>query len=587
MLNYNAGADQTGTPATPGSVATPSPQYKIMERDRTLPNLLLQGVDAIRDASRNPLGQAINYPGPEAAAARNTQSHGFVVQHEAETAKGFGVRLELLRFYSFYWRACNNLGAMPFTKPISWSKETPQEVQDWENNIETTQAMTGAAGRDLRSFARDSCSNVAGMGLGALFANLLDGADRPYIQFVPGSSILDVISRTSGTASRPMRIKLKICGRAPGAPGLVDARGIPWSSTQFDRLMVIYDGDPAAAGSGDDAFAGYEIYDQEEPGKPNSPWKTKPTEALTPMRPQRAIPMVPLAAGYDGPWFSRPMLRQIAQAERVWINMRSDLDYILKTSCVPMWDWAGATEEDEQKHGVISPSNVWRSENPAAHLRPAEFAGTSMQVAASEIENLLREIEAGSMAPFLNRPTGNETATGKAIDSAQALVVAQACAISWADSFSQAIQFAAIYAKVPDKVIQGIYVTFHHDFGISINDIQLATLITQAYIAGKVEPERWFIEMKRLGGFSDDLDPAAAAKWVLDAEKQSMDQLMGRQAALLSAHAAGAAGQPPPGGAGKGGKPPVVEGLPPNANPKQPVPGGGRAQSENAGGAGS
>lgn len=529
------------------AVREPTPAYKAMQVERRFPHLLAQGLGAIREASAatSPASQLSWWQRvwSQHTAADPQGQMGFIVQHPSETPEGFRTRIELAQFEDIYWGGCRNIAYMPFVQAVTYTKETPQEVRDWDSNIESDISLAGIAGRDLRSFARWACTNVTGFGLGGLLANMIEGAERPYLQYLPGSAILETRFRRPrhpgrSKGNRLSRVRILTHAARPGsAERGVDARGEPWFTETYERVMVLYDGDPLATDGSDAFYSGFELYDLEDPADPRSPWRTKPTEKLTPLRPQPAIPLAELYTGYEGAWFNRPVLRHLAQAERVWINCRNDLDSIVKTASVPLWDWAGASEDDERRHGVISAGNIFRATNPSAHLRPAEFTGGSMKVASDELAALERRMQAMALGPMVTRPTGGETATARAIDEARANTQAEAHALGWADSFSQALQFMAIYRRLPDEVVRQVGVDFHHDFGIRTREIKFAEMLTEAMLAEKLDPLRWGIEMKRIGAFGEDMVPQDEADWVKKNQTVALESLIGLQAAKGTAPA--------------------------------------------------
>ena len=134
---------------------------------------------------------------------------------------------------------------------------------------------------------------------------------------------------------------------------------------------------------------------------------------------------------------------------------------------------------------------------------------------------------------------GNETATGKAIDTAEQLSEMQEMVVALEDALEQALILAAELANIDTSDKDKFSIDVFKDFGISMGDMASLDALLKLRTAGEISREAIIAEFKRRDVLSSGYDPAAD-KELIDEEGPSL----GAMRAIADA-AARAKGQQP------------------------------------------
>ena len=462
-------AYQTTTNQSETDVASPSPEWKEMEVYRELPRDLRAGTIGLQRQSGKHLWQA-----------------------PRERDKDFARRLKALQFEPFYWSSAELIGGQPFTQMIGFSDDTPPEIKEWNKDIDGT-------GRDLRSFARTACIGSVGYGIQFLWPKWDDEKQRPYLWLIPEDAVLDPYEE-----GQPVRVLMVEEERDPDKP---------WLRVSVEQVWIFYDGDPTAGA--EERYARWEVYEHKERTNPKSEWKETPEEGLGGFfKPLDRMPLVPLFTGSNSPennlpWMVLPPLHPLAVANRVWMNKRSDLDFGLWMANVPQKTISGISEDEVKKIDTVSYKGVWWSSNPQTKFAYLEHSGASFEVSRLDMNELERRMEVLGLMPNVSRADASQavTATGEMRDMSRAITTSQAWALGWQDSFETALRMMALYRRFYD----GFTLEFHTSFGPKERDLERLRIVQQDYVNGDLEPEFYYPEAKRLGGYTEAFNADAAA----------------------------------------------------------------------------
>ena len=171
----------------------------------------------------------------------------------------------------------------------------------------------------------------------------------------------------------------------------------------------------------------------------------------------------------------------------------------------------GAGMRDEEVKGKdgkmeLGANRMIIAGDPDASMQFVEHTGAAIEAGRTDLEDLKADMAALGMELLVRRP-GNETATARAIDTAEVNSVLQAMAIETQGALSQAIGIALKWvSKEPPK--DGNLVIMNTDFGLTMQGQEELDALVKARLAGDLSRETFWAELKRRGILRDDFDEA-------------------------------------------------------------------------------
>lgn len=219
-----------------------------------------------------------------------------------------------------------------------------------------------------------------------------------------------------------------------------------------------------------------------------------------------AIPVVPLFIGHRlGALRVRPPLLDLAHMQIELYQALSRQDEILTFAASPMLTANGLAPPSDGGQIAVGPKSI-------LYAPPGDGANASWDYIAPDAANLAQirahvasvtaDMRRLGMQPMMER-TGNATATGRAIDAAQAHSAVQAWALCLKDALEQAFVLTA-QALDLDATVECIV---HTDFGaLPYADAPLAAL-DQARARGDIARTTYWDALKRFCVLPADFDP--------------------------------------------------------------------------------
>ena len=171
------------------------------------------------------------------------------------------------------------------------------------------------------------------------------------------------------------------------------------------------------------------------------------------------IPIITFYANREGFVLSKPPLEDLAFMNiRHW-QSSSDQINVLTVARFPMLAVAGATDQGGSTMR-IGPRQLLATKDPNGRFYYVEHTGKSIASGWEELQRLEDNMEAYG-STFLKKQPGNETATGRALDSAESVTPLQDMVNRFIDSVHNALRVHASWLALPE----GGTVTILNDFG--------------------------------------------------------------------------------------------------------------------------
>jgi len=212
------------------------------------------------------------------------------------------------------------------------------------------------------------------------------------------------------------------------------------------------------------------------------------------------IPIITFYSQRTGFMVAKPPLEDLAFLNiRHWQSM-SDQINILTVSRFPMLAVAGATDQSGTTMR-IGPRQLLATKDPNGHFYYVTHDGKSIDEGWKELENLEKAMEAYG-STFLKKMPGNETATGRALDSAESTTPLQDMVNRFIDSVNNALRIHAFWLGQDD----GGTVTILNDFGPEEADKMGIDLLKSLRKDKDISRKAAVKEAMRLGVLSDEYD---------------------------------------------------------------------------------
>ena len=209
-----------------------------------------------------------------------------------------------------------------------------------------------------------------------------------------------------------------------------------------------------------------------------------------------------------------------------YVNVRhwqsaSDQDTSLSAARFPQMAVSGAVEEDKFE---IGPWKFLSTENTNGKFYYVEHKGTALKAGADDLKQM--EDWMGSYgSEFLRQKSGNQTATARALDSAESTSKLQAWALHFEDRLETVLSFMMAWISSGNN-FEGGTLSLVTDFaGMEAEEGSLETL-SQARDRKDISKSAWINEMKRRDIMEEDFDVEADAELIKD-EMETLIELGG------------------------------------------------------------
>ena len=211
------------------------------------------------------------------------------------------------------------------------------------------------------------------------------------------------------------------------------------------------------------------------------------------------IPFVTFYSDRCGFMRGKPPLEDLVELNITHWQSTSDQRACLTVARFPILFQTGGTDDDGPT--TIGPRRMLFDSNPATRFGYVEHTGAALKVGQDDLDKLEMQM-AGYGAEFLKKRPGDETATARALDSAEASSPLQDVTRRFADALTQALAMTALWMKQET----GGVATLVTDFGPEeVSDAELNTL-KETRKSRDLSLQTYLEELQRRGLLPEELD---------------------------------------------------------------------------------
>lgn len=230
------------------------------------------------------------------------------------------------------------------------------------------------------------------------------------------------------------------------------------------------------------------------------------------------IPFVDFYTDKTGLGEGKPPLEDLAFINIEHWQSGSDQRNILTVTRFPMLAVSGASASESDKPVVIGP-NKWLSvADPTGRIYYVEHAGAAIQAGERDLSTLEDQM-ASYGGEFLRTRPGAASATGRVLDTAEAMSPLQAMGFDFKDALERALQFTAEWLRLDD----GGKVEFKVKPDLTLGDSKALDMLDSARDRRDISRKTYLGELKRHEVLDDSFDEAKDAQ-ELEAEPKEEQQ---------------------------------------------------------------
>jgi len=439
-------------------VSTTSIEYDNMAQKWDLLHALLGGTQSMRD-------------GKEKWLAREPR----------ESPESYTNRLSRSFLYNGFRDTIEKLVAKPFSRPVTCQGTMPERIEDMKDDMDMN-------GRDITQFAKDIFT--AGVTYGcthilvdfpqfsptATLADERASGVRPLFVHVKPTQILGWRTETS-TSGEDVLIQVRIHESKIEPQGEFGDKEIDYirvftpSDWQLWRKDAEAEEDYSLVGEGTHSF-----------GK---------------------VPLVTYYVSRTGTLTATPPLEDLAWMNLAHWQSMSDQRNILRFARVGLLFAAGFSDEEMEEGLTIGANQLIRSTNSDAKVSYVEHNGKAIASGQEDIDKLEERMKVLGLQPLMRR-TGNQTATGRALDESRTHTAIQAWIRSLENTLRQAFEYATEWIKL--ELPDDFYIDINNDFGLSERAVDDIKSLIQMRSLSQITSETFLREVKRRGLLSEAVD---------------------------------------------------------------------------------
>jgi hypothetical protein len=417
-------------------------------------------------------------------SAMREAGEDYLPQHPQEGEGNYQERLTRCTLYNMTELTLNSLVGKPFSEPLRLKDDVPQQIVDIAGNIDLQGNDVSVFARHWfsESIAKAFCHVLIDMpqlspeeAAGRTRADDLVDNRRPYWCLVCPDDLIFASSEVIGGIEVLTHVRIR--------EQYVERVG--FAEVVHHRIRILEPGH-------------FQVWELQQVDNRKEPEWVPIQEGETGIS---FIPMVTFYAHRDGFMTGKPPLEDLAYLNvRHW-QSTSDQINVLTVARFPMLAVAGATEQTGNTM-AIGPRQLLGTKDPNGKYYYVEHTGKSIDAGQKDLEDIEQKM-ASYGAQFLRRAPGAQTATARALDTAESMSPLQDMSVRFVGVIKEALRLTALWMGLDD----GGSVELAVDFGPSETDQAVLQALVAARASGDLSREDFLERLKQLDILSEEFDP--------------------------------------------------------------------------------
>lgn len=401
-------------------------------------------------------------------------------------------RLKNAVLFNAFGHTGAGLGGKPFTRPISWTEDTPEQIASWFPNIDLT-------GRSLDVFAQEVFTTGLEFGLTHVLVDYpvvqgittlaqekASGA-RPYLVHVKPDTILGWRSEIIEGAQTLTQLRIL---------EMVEVADGPFATITIEQVRVLTPGAWAIYRNvSTQTLTVAQQQGAQQNAEPN--WQVFDSGTTT----MPIIPLVTYYTGRTGFMTAESPLIDIADLNILHWQCSSDMYTVLHVASVPILTISGIEANDEGTAPLTVSAKAALTLPTGAEAKYTEHSGKAVAAGADAIANIEEQMRLLGAEMLVKKP-GQATATQATLDTSQQRAELQSLTGIFEDTFDRVIEVMAQYAQImgPTGNLQ-----VYKDFLLAADDAVQEALLFSICEAGLLSQQTFYEEMQRRSVYYTDL----------------------------------------------------------------------------------
>lgn len=434
-------------------------------------------------------------------AAMRAAGEAYLPKEPAEGDKAYKNRLDRSTLFNAFARTLNGMTGKVFSKPIVLAEDVPEAIAAQLEDADL-------AGRNIDQFARDVFLGGGQTGISHILVDMPPGeapknrADeiasgrRPYFVHIKAEDLIGW--RVESIAGRDTLTQIRFREHATVDDG-------EYGQKVEERIRVLW-------------RDRYEVWTKQDKADAQGNQYALTDEGAVTLG---EIPLATYYANRTGFMCAKPPLEDLAYLNVAHWQSSSDQRHILHVARVPILFGRNLTTVDEDGKPIeIGPNRMITSSDQYGDLKYVEHGGQAITAGRDDLKDIEDRMRVMGLEVYMPQTSGNTTATGKAIDSAEQNSLVKNMALNLKDTLEQALVYMAKWQRLGDS---GGSLTVNTDFlAMTAQTAQdVANLIT-ARQNGEISRETFWSELKRRGVLADDFDPEAEEARLLEEDVNTL-----------------------------------------------------------------
>ena len=417
--------------------------------------------------------------------------HELLPRSEKEAESSWEERLNMAWLFGGYKKAVTRLSGKPFVKPVTVKGQLPEQLDLMISDIDgrktsltsqAKQAFKKGIHKGVCYLLTDYPSTVDENGNTPNLKREKELNLKPQIKLIP---VEDMFFWSYGDDGKLEEIRFYAKS--------TEKHG-EWGEKEVEQIWIYRRSD-------------FEMYQKDSVSAGNYELALSGTHTMG------EVPLTPvnLNSDEDGdPMVGHPCLNELAEVNCVHYQSYADQRIGLHYGRFTMLYMTGVTPEEADTPTVIGANRVHKFTNPEAKIQYAECTGKAFEVGEKDLDRLEKQMEWLGLQPLMQR-SGNQTATGQALDQANNESDMQSWVRAVETAYEEAFRKAARIVK--KNLPEDFSIDIFNEFTLSGRAVEDIKILQADRMNGNITQKTYLSELKRRGvlGETFDVDGEIAA----------------------------------------------------------------------------